>query len=126
MTEPASQPRPSPSVPEIAVAALSILGRKGERRVQGAGAEWGASCHLGGLDFAITCSGPDLPQAIEPTIASGALIASQRLWAGTYRLVVRVRRLIVLDLHWKPGEPTRIMGFSRGDWESALLDLARG
>jgi hypothetical protein len=38
---------------------------------------------------------------------------------------VRASRLIVLDLYWKPGAPTRIMGFSRGDWEDRLLGARR-
>lgn len=139
MSGPAAQPNPSPqpaaSVPDLAAAALTLLARDGlardgERRTTDAAAGWHVACRWAeepdfDIDFDITCVGPDLPRAIEPAIASGALIASQRMWAGTYRLVVRATRLIVLDLHWKQGEPTRIMGFSRGAWERALIALAR-
>jgi hypothetical protein len=134
VSEPTAQPNPSPqpaaSVPDLAAAALTLLARDGERKTTDAAAAWHVACRGAegpdfAIDFDITCVGPDLPRAIEPAVASGALIASQRMWAGTYRLVIRATRLIVLDLHWKQGEPTRIMGFSRGAWERALIALAR-
>lgn len=112
-----------PSLPpqKLAAAALTILGHDGRCE---AGPRWTAARVLkSGVAFEITCSGPDLPAAIEPAIASGALIARQRPWVGTYRLVVRVEHMIVLDLYWNVGEPTRIMGFSRGDWEADLLAM---
>ena len=44
-------------------------------------------------------------------------------WRGTHRLVV-APPLVALDLCWTPGEPLRIMTFSRGDWEEELLAMA--
>ncbi len=44
-------------------------------------------------------------------------------WRGSHRLVV-APPLIALDLCWTPGEPLRIMTFSRGDWEDELLAMA--
>jgi hypothetical protein len=112
-----------PALPpqKLAAAALAILGRDGQYE---AWERWRVALVLkSGVAFDITCTGPDLPAAIEPVIASGALIARQRPWVGTYRLVVRVEHMIVLDLYWNVGEPTRIMGFSRGDWEADLVAM---
>ena len=84
-----------PSLPsqKPAAAALAILGRDGECE---AGTRWTSARVLkSGLAFDITCTGPDLPAAIEPAIASGALIALQHPWVGSYRLVVRVEQMIV-------------------------------
>jgi hypothetical protein len=109
---------------KLAAAALAILGRDGRCEVGATGMRWTAARALkSGNAFDIICTGPDLPAAIEPVIASGALIARQRPWVGTYRLVVRVEQMIVLDLYWNVGEPTRIMGFSRGDWEADLVAM---
>jgi hypothetical protein len=102
---------------ELAAAALAILARDG-RREDGT---WRAAETRDDLPIEITCRGPDLPAALEPTIATAEQVFRNRPWAGTYRLVVRASRLIVLDLYWTPGEPTRVMGFSRGDWEDRLL-----
>jgi hypothetical protein len=114
--------RPSLPPQQLAAAALALLARDGRREDSATGPVWRAAIAGGsGTAFDLTCSGPDLPREIEPEIASGALIARQRPWAGTYRLVVRVAGSIVLDLYWKRGERTRIMGFARGDWE---FDLA--
>jgi hypothetical protein len=44
-------------------------------------------------------------------------------WQGRYRLVV-APPLVALDISWTPGEPLRIMYFSRGDWEAQLMRLA--
>jgi hypothetical protein len=112
-----------PSLPpqKLAAAALAILGRDGRCE---AGTRWTVARESkSGVAFDITCTGPDLPATVEPAIASGALIARQRPWVGTYRLVVRVEHMIALDLYWNVGEPTRIMGFSRGDWEIDLIAM---
>jgi hypothetical protein len=109
----------------LAAAALEILARDGSKNGAGSVPTWHVTFSTkSGLVFEIACAGPDLPRGIEPTIATGALIAKERGWTGTYRLVVRASRLIVLDLHWKIGEPTRIMGFSRGDWEFDLIETS--
>lgn len=113
--------RPSQPPQKLAAAALALLGRDGRCE---AGTRWTvARVPKSGVAFDITCTGPNLPAAIEPAIAPGALIARQRPWVGTYRLVVRAEHMIVLDLYWNVGEPTRIMGFSRGDWEADLVAL---
>ena len=110
-----------PTVHDLAAAALAILVRDGRPAPAGVGAAWVGP---DGLAFEISCAGPDLPDAIEPAIATAEQILRERPWTGTYRLVVRASRLIVFDLYWTPGEPTRIMGLSRGDWERSLLAFA--
>jgi hypothetical protein len=113
--------RPVPTVHELAAAALAILARDGRPVPGGVGAAWVGP---DGLAFELSCVGPDLPAAIERSIATAERIVKERPWTGTYRLVVRASRLIVFDLYWTPGEPTRIMGLSRGDWERSLLAFA--
>jgi hypothetical protein len=102
---------------ELAAAALAALAREGTSD----DGTWRAVDLRDDLPIEITCRGPDLPGAIEPTIATAEQVFRNRPWTGTYRLVVRASRLIVLDLYWTPGESTRVMGFSRGDWEQGLL-----
>jgi hypothetical protein len=119
MNEPAG--RRVPTVHELAAAALAILARNGAPAPGGVGATWLVP---DGLPFEISCIGPDLPDAIEPAIATAERILNEWPWTGIYRLIVRASRLIVLDLYWNPGAPTRIMGFSRGDWEHSLLATA--
>jgi hypothetical protein len=107
---------------QLAAAALALLAGDGRREAAATGFVWRLAVESkSGLAVDIACTGPDLPAAVEPAIASGALIAKERPWVGTYRLVVRVAGSIVLDLYWKRGEPTRIMGFARGDWEFDLV-----
>jgi hypothetical protein len=68
----------------------------------------------------IRCSGPDLPESIPGAVAHPSVIPFERPWVATYRLVVHAP-LIVLDLAWREDAPLRIMTFSRGDWEGALV-----
>jgi hypothetical protein len=68
----------------------------------------------------ISCSGPDLPTGIPAEVAHPSVIPFERPWVATYRLKVHAP-LIVLDLAWRDDNPLRIMTFSRGDWEDALL-----
>jgi hypothetical protein len=68
----------------------------------------------------ISCSGPDLPTGIPAEVAHPSVIPYERPWVATYRLKVHAP-LIVLDLAWQEDAPLRIMTFSRGDWEEALL-----
>jgi len=75
-----------------------------------------------GAPLEISCSGPDLPGAAPGPCADYQMIAAQQAgWRGAYRLVVRAP-LVVFDLCWNAGEPLRIMGFSRGDWEGGLME----
>jgi hypothetical protein len=71
----------------------------------------------------LTCTGPDLPETIPGELAHPSVIPFERPWVFTYRLVVRAP-LIVLDLAWRDGDPLRIMTFSRGEWEEALVGNA--
>jgi len=70
----------------------------------------------------ISCRGPELPGETPGSVADYQMIAAQPAgWRGAYRLVVRAP-LVVFDLCWNAGEPLRIMGFSRGDWEDDLME----
>lgn len=110
----------APSLQTLAQAALAILARDGER----GGDAWRVVREEpGGVPLEISCAGPDLPRGVPEEIATPGLIAENRPWAGAYRLIVTAR-LIVFDVYWSPGEPLRVMGFSRGDWERDLLALA--
>ncbi len=100
----------SPSLAELARAALAALARAGAHETT-VGAR---------VPLAIRLIGPDLPVDVPVEIADPARVARERSWEGVYRLIVSAP-LIVLDLAWRPGEPLRIMGFSRGDWERDLL-----
>ncbi len=75
------------------------------------------------MRFEIHCTGPDLPAAIPEMLISASDIPKNPNWRGQYRLVVSPPN-IALDLCWTPGEPLRIMTFSRGDWEAELTALA--
>ena len=76
-----------------------------------------------GMACEIRCAGPDLPGTVPSRTVSSADIPKDPKWRGLYRLVV-APPLIALDLCWRPGEPLRIMTFSRGDWEDALIAMA--
>ena len=87
-------------------------------------AGWRARCDVGaGPALDISLAGPDIPEAVSDPIAPPDLIARERPWKGRYRLAVNAP-LVVLDLYWTPGEPLRIMNFSRGDWERDLAAAA--
>ena len=104
----------------LAEAALAVLARDGEPD----GAGWRYRTGTGaGQAFDIGCDGPDLPAAIPAETVLPSAIPSDPKWRGLYRLVV-APPLVALDLCWTPGEPLRIMTFSRGDWEDALLAMA--
>lgn len=78
----------------------------------------------GGMTFEICCTGPDLPGAIATEVVLPSEIPRNPDWQGRYRLVV-APPLVVFDIRWTPGEPLRIMNFSRGEWEDQLLRLAQ-
>jgi hypothetical protein len=109
----------APSLASLAAAALAVLARDGAR----SGEATQASVD-GAIPLELSCAGPDLPADVPAEIATPTQVMRERPWTGRYRLVVRASRLIVLDLYWAPGEAVRIMGFSRGDWERALLGTA--
>ena len=73
--------------------------------------------------FDISLAGADIPAVLDEEIIPPAQVAEQLDWRGTYRLLVRAP-LIVFDIYWNPGEPLRIMSFSRGDCEADLAKLA--
>jgi hypothetical protein len=75
-------------------------------------------------ELTVRCTGPDLPAFIPDNMAHPSVIPYERPWIGVSRLVVRAP-LVVMDLYWRPDESLRIMGFSRGDWETDLDTLAR-
>jgi hypothetical protein len=77
-----------------------------------------------GSPIEILYHGADLPGSVPGSVADYQYIADQPPgWQGAHRLVVRAP-LVVFDLCWNPDEPLRIMGFSRGDWERALMEAA--
>lgn len=94
---------------ELAKAALAALERAGAHE----------AAVDGDVPIRIRLTGPDIPRDIPAEIASPERVARERPWTGIYRLIVSAP-LIVLDLYWRPGEPLRIMTFSRGDWERDL------
>ena len=114
----------APELAKLAEAALIVLARDGGRADGGANPEdftwWATTETPGGVKFDISCTGPDLPATIPAETVHPGIIPKQRLWVGTYRLVVAAP-LVAFDICWRPDEPLRIMSFSRGDWEEALL-----
>ncbi|MGE0653825.1 MAG: hypothetical protein AB7P12_19070, partial [Alphaproteobacteria bacterium] len=114
----------APSLSALAGAALSLVRPAVPRADPRLAAVRDAVCERDGFSFRITLGGPDVPDGIPAAIATPAEVAANRPWTGRYRLTARVP-LVVLDLYWNPGEPLRIMSFSRGAWEDALIALAR-
>jgi hypothetical protein len=113
----------APALVALAGAALALLAHEGAASPGGEIAgdtSWRVNRADGAAPLDISCSGPDLPEAIPGEVAHPSMIPFERPWVATYRLVVRAP-LIVLDLAWRDGEPLRIMTFSRGEWEAALL-----
>jgi hypothetical protein len=83
---------------------------------------WRALRPINEGEMTITCTGPDLPDRVPDQTAHPSTIPFERPWAGVYRLQVRAP-LIALDLYWRADAPLRIMTFSRGTWEQALLEM---
>jgi hypothetical protein len=108
------------SLQELAATALAVLARDASA---GAGA-WRAAGSACGIDLRIVASGPELPTSVPEAIALPELVRRAAQWRGAYRLNVRAP-VNVLELEWNPGEPLRIFAFSRGEWETALAELAR-
>ncbi len=74
-----------------------------------------------GIGLDISYRGPAAPETVPEDIASYALVAEQEPgWAGAHRLTIHAP-LAVFDLMWNADEPLRILGYSRGDWERALV-----
>lgn len=104
----------------LAEAALAALARHGERDATG----WRFATRTGdGQAFEIRCDGPDLPATVPDETILPTAIPGDAGWRGTHRLTV-APPLVAFDICWTPGEPLRIMTFSRGDWEDELLALA--
>jgi hypothetical protein len=112
----------------LADAALRVLARQGTRVADGPGTSrniWTFEARTPeGTKFEIRCAGPDLPDAIPAQTVFPADIPKDPDWQGRYRLIV-APPLVALDISWTPGEPLRIMYFSRGDWEDQLLRIAQ-
>lgn len=110
----------------LAEAALRVLARDGTR-VDGAEdsnrGTWRFDTQTPmGTRFEIHCTGPDLPAAVPAETVFPADIPKEPDWQGRYRLIV-APPLVAFDISWTPGEPLRIMYFSRGDWENQLMRL---
>ena len=104
----------------LAEAALAVLARHGERAAAG----WRFETETrDGQAFEIACAGPDLPASIPAETVLPTEIPKDPGWRGSHRLTV-APPLVAFDICWTPGAPLRIMTFSRGDWEDALLALA--
>ena len=104
----------------LAEAALAVLAQDGER--EGPGWRF-ATRTADGQAFEIGCLGPDLPGSIPAETILPTEIPKDPGWRGSHRLTV-APPLVAFDICWTPGAPLRIMTFSRGDWEDALLALA--
>ena len=117
----------APVLTTLAEAALAILARAGEQPNGGENPgdkTWRFATGItDGRNFEISCTGPDLPATVPADIAFPADIPKQPKWVGTYRLVVAAP-LVAFDICWQVDVPLRIMTFSRGDWEEALITLA--
>ena len=117
----------APDLKLLAAAALEFLACDGaitEQDAEPGRKTWAATeTMFGGMTLDVCCTGPDLPRTIPDETAHPSVIPYERPWVGTYRLTVRAP-LVVCDLYWRPGEPLRIMGFSRGDWEESFAALA--
>jgi ferredoxin len=75
----------------------------------------------GGADLDIIYKGSAAPRSIPIDIASHAMVAEQAPgWVGTHRLSIHAP-LVVFDLMWNDNEPIRVLGYSRGEWERALV-----
>ncbi len=109
-------------------AALRVLAREGTQGADEAAPDrsvWRFETRTpNGMKFEICCSGPDLPNAVPDELVFPADIPKDPDWEGRYRLVV-APPLVAFDISWRPGDPLRIMSFSRGEWEDQLLKLAR-
>ena len=117
----------APSLQELANFALQILARDGVPADSAANTD-DPGWHVGatgenGTPLDISLAGPDIPSRLDEEIIPPPQVAEQLGWKGQYRLLV-LAPLIVFDIYWTPGEPLRIMTFSRGDWEKDLAALA--
>lgn len=117
----------APSLQELANLALKVLARDGapaESVANTDGTGWQVvATGQAGTSLDISLAGPNIPDRLDEEIIPPARVAEQLGWKGQYRLVV-LAPLIVFDIYWNPGEPLRIMTFSRGDWEIDLAELA--
>lgn len=109
---------------ELANVALVIAARDGEpvpivARSDMPGWRVGAE----DADLSISLAGLEIPHRLDEEIVPPSQVPDDRDWRGAYRLIVRAP-LIVFDIAWNPGEPLRIMSFSRGDWEKDLVRIA--
>ncbi len=109
-------------------AALRVLARDGTRVADAGNPDrdaWRFETRTpNGMKFEVRCTGPDLPETLPVEVVLASEIPRRPDWQGRYRLVV-APPLVVFDISWTPGEPLRIMNFSRGEWEDRLLKLAR-
>ena len=114
----------APSINTLAEAALALLAGGAERHPgDGEQREWRLQRRLAsGTALDVRCAGRDLPASVPTEIARPDRIAEERGWRAAYRLAIKAPPL-VFDVAWTPGEPLRIMVFSRGDWEQELLSL---
>ena len=111
----------APDLAALAEAALALLARDGGGSPEGG---WAAEATgPDGVVLTLASTGPDLPSKVPDFTAHPSVIPFERPWVGDYRLTLRAP-LIVLDLYWRADDSMRIMTFSRGDWEGALLALA--
>ena len=106
----------------LARAAFAALRRGGEKGADGAVSL--ESPLSDGQTMKVAYRGPAMPENVPPEVASPELVVAQGPgWEGAHRLRVEAP-LPVFDLLWNPDEPTRILYFSRGDWEDDLLAAA--
>ena len=113
-----------PAIDALAAAALTVLARDGAKTANGDGPAWHVRLETpDGLPFDIRFTGPDLPAAIAPSMILPSDIPKDPKWRETYHLSVAPPN-VAFEMTWGPGDPLRILNFSRGDWEAQLLEMA--
>ena len=106
------------AIKSLGDAALARLAQAGDQSDDGA---WTVQLQTAnGFALEITCTGPDLPAMVPEETISPTDIPKDPKWQGSHRLLIAAP-LVAFDLYWRPGEPMRLMSFSRGDWEQVLL-----
>ncbi len=117
----------APDISKLAAAALALLSEKGTSVAGGRLAgdlTWHFSAETpDGHAFEIRFTGSELPRSVASRTILPSDIPGNPHWQGTFHLAVAPPN-IALELAWSPGEPLRILNFSRGDWENQLLEMA--
>tara|TARA_R110002072_G_scaffold58955_9_gene149899 strand:- start:880 stop:2235 length:1356 start_codon:yes stop_codon:yes gene_type:complete len=117
----------NPAIRDLAAAALNFLARQGAKSGDGirpGDSRWRYEGKTAdGQRFNIDFSGPDLPsQTAEQTILPSDIPKDPK-WQGEYMLTVSPPN-VAFQIAWSKDDPLRILNFSRGSWETELLEMA--